>query len=100
MPVMYTDNAFDTAVFDILLDPFGVKVHNLTHIGDSQGLGGIESLNNVAQQVILEAESKGASARPRPETCTSFHGDPGTQNSAGLGAFPLIHIMVHIRPFQ
>jgi len=59
MRVMYTDNAFDTAVFDILLDLFGVKVHNLTHIGDSQGLGGIESLNNVAQQVILEAESKG-----------------------------------------
>ena len=42
MRVMYTDNAFDTAVFDVLPDLFGVKVHKLTHISDPQGLGGIE----------------------------------------------------------
>ena len=59
MRTITSDNAFDAKAFDVLIQLMGVRVHSLNHIGDSQGLGGPESMNNLFSAAIAEAESKG-----------------------------------------
>ena len=59
MRTITSDNAFDAKAFDVLIQLMGVRIHSLNHIGDSQGLGGPESMNNLFSAAIAEAESKG-----------------------------------------
>ena len=59
MRTITSDNAFDAEAFDVPIQLMGARVHSLNHIGNSQGLGGPESMNNVFSAAIAEAESKG-----------------------------------------
>ena len=61
MRTMTTDQAagFTSEMLDVFLRIFGVLVHNLTATGDSQGMGGTETSNNAASEVITEAGNSG-----------------------------------------
>ena len=61
MRTLSTDqgSGFTSEVMKILLAVLGVKVHNLTAVANSEGLGGNESINNVISGVIAEIDAKG-----------------------------------------
>ena len=61
MRTLSTDqgSGFTSAVMKTLLAVLGVKVHNMTAVANSEGLGGNESINNVISGVIAEIDAKG-----------------------------------------
>ncbi len=61
MRTLVTDqgSGFASEVMKELLRLLGVQVHNFTAAGDSQGMGGTESSNNAASEVITEMGNLG-----------------------------------------
>jgi hypothetical protein len=87
-------SGFASEVMRELLTLLGVKVHNFTAAGDSQGMGATESSNNAASEVITEMGNLGT-IKTKQDLCLALAQKCVQRNQIvqrhGVTAFEVAH---------